>query len=74
VTLLRSGEGDYAGGYRLGGWGWFFRIAETNGKPETVLPIIIGATKYLFNHPPVVAAEDRTKFLWHATVAQKLIR
>ena len=72
VTLLLAGEFDYVGGYRLGGWGWFFRIAQSNVDPATAIPLAVAATTYLFNHPPLpIGGEDRTKFLWHASVSQK---
>jgi len=72
VTLVRTGDFDYLGGYRLGGWGWFFRIAQSNADPATAIPLAVASTTYLLNHPPVLlGGEDRTKFLWHATVSQK---
>jgi hypothetical protein len=54
------------------GAGQFFRIAQSNADPATAIPLAVASTTYLLNHPPVpLGGEDRTKFLWHATVSQK---
>jgi len=72
VTLIRAGDFDYIGGYRLGGWGWFFRITQSNANPETAIPVVVAATKYLYNHrPEPVGGKDRMKFVWHVDVKPK---
>ena len=68
VTLVAGADEDFIGGYRLGGWGWFWRIGGMNPNPEVALPVAVAATEFLYTNPPLPVKPGGIKYLWHATV------
>ena len=71
VALLGGQWDDYIGGYRLGGWGFFWRIGGFNPTAPVVLPAATGAMEYVFTHPPVEPSASGVSYLWHATVTAR---
>jgi hypothetical protein len=67
-TLVAGADNDYIGGYRLGGWGWLWRIGGGNPNPQVALPAAVAALEYLYTHAPATLRTDKTKYLWHATI------
>lgn len=69
VTLVAAGGVDYIGGYRLGGWGWFWRVGGFWPDERVTVPVVASCLRYVYTHPPVPAAPDRQMRLWHAVAA-----
>lgn len=67
VTLLTGAGRDFIGGYRLRGWGWFFRTGGMRPNASVLLPVVTSVTDYLYNRPPAPAV-DGTRYLWHAVL------
>lgn len=69
---LVSGErDDFIGGYRLGGWGWLWRVGGFHPNPEVVLPVATAALDYLYANAPLLPLASRTRFLWHAVITSR---
>ncbi len=71
VALIAGQWDDYLGGYRLGGWGFLWRIGGFNPTAPVVLPAATGAMEYIFTHPPVEPSASGISYLWHATVTAR---
>jgi hypothetical protein len=71
VGLVAGQWDDYIGGYRLGGWGFFWRIGGFHPTPQVVFPAATGAMEYIFTHPPVEPSVSGISYLWHATVTAR---
>ena len=59
VTLVAGDNSDFIGGYRLDGWGWFWRIGGFSPNPGVALPVAVAATEYIYTHPPAGIGETR---------------
>ena len=67
---LVAGEGhDYIGGYRLGGWGWLWRIGGFGPDPSVALPVVVRTMEYIYTHAPEPAMPSRTRYLWSFDIA-----
>ena len=65
VTLVAGDNADFIGGYRLDGWGWFWRIGGFSPNPGVALPVAVAATEHVYTHPPVPVKPGGEKYLWH---------
>lgn len=69
LTLVSGGANDFIGGYRLDGWGWFWRIGGFNPNPDVALPVAVAAMEYIYTHPPLpIVKAGGIKYLWHCTI------
>ncbi|MBI5832399.1 MAG: hypothetical protein HZB16_08850, partial [Armatimonadetes bacterium] len=59
VSAARDGGDDFIGGYRLGGYGWLWRIGGFNPNPAVVTPVVVATLEYLAAHPPLDRAAAR---------------
>lgn len=66
VTLVKGDGQDFIGGYRLNGWGWFWRIGGFWPDPAVALPVVVAATQTLYTHAPMPVRSGGTSRLWHA--------
>lgn len=66
-----SPKDDFIGGYRLNGWGWFWRIGGFNPNPEVALPVAIAAMEFIYTNPPLLVKSGGAKYLWHITLQTK---
>jgi hypothetical protein len=71
LAVLAGAGADFLGGYRLGGWGFLWRIGGFSPNRAVVLPATVGVIEYLYSHPPVPVDTSTTKYLWHGTVLWK---
>jgi hypothetical protein len=71
VTLVAGADQDFIGGYRLDGWGWFWRIGGMSPNPDAALPAAVAAMEHIFTNPPLPVKAGGVKYLWHATVVAK---
>lgn len=67
-TLVAGDDVDFIGGYRLDGWGWFWRIGGFRPNADVALPVAVAATAYIYTHRPVPVTAAGPPRLWHATV------
>ncbi|MFW6162720.1 MAG: DUF6259 domain-containing protein, partial [Planctomycetota bacterium] len=68
VTLVAGRRQDFIAGYRLGGWGWLWRIGGFDPNPDVVLPVAVKTIERIATHPPLPVKPGGVKYLWHATV------
>jgi hypothetical protein len=68
VTLVAAERQDFIGGYRLEGWGWFWRIGGFWPNPDVALPAAVAAMEYIYTHPPLPVKPGERKYLWHVVV------
>lgn len=68
VALVAGAGADFIAGYRLGGWGWLWRVGGFSPNPEVVLPTAVAALEFLYTHPPQPAVPGGSRYLWHARV------
>lgn len=67
VALLQGDQTVFFGGYRLGGWGYLWRLGGFNPPLETAVPAVAGALRHLANTPPRSAVPSGPVRLFHAT-------
>jgi hypothetical protein len=65
VAAAAPGGEDYIGGYRLGGWGWLWRVGGFHPAPEVSQPVIAAALAHLVTHPPEPRPAGGPRLLWH---------
>ncbi|MCC6729319.1 MAG: hypothetical protein IT208_08260 [Chthonomonadales bacterium] len=70
LALVAGPSGDYIGGYRLGGWGWLWRIGGMNPPPSIAIPAAVAVTEHVFTHPPAPPLPGVTRYLWHAVLTR----
>ena len=68
VALVAGRRQDFIGGYRLGGWGWLWRIGGFWPNPKVALPVAVAAVEHLYTRPPLPAKPGSLRYLWHGTV------
>lgn len=69
LTLLQGQRGnDFLGGYRLGGWGWFWRFGGTNPSPDAAIPAAVATLRYIYTHPPDRTTASGSRTMRHFTV------
>jgi hypothetical protein len=68
IAVLAGAQQDFVGAYRLGGWGYFWRIGGFFPNPEVVLPAVPAVMTYLYTNPPLPALVSSVQYLWHGTV------
>lgn len=68
ITLVTGREQDFVGAYRLGGWGWLWRIGGFYPNPDVAVPVTVATMEYLYTHAPPLSPPSGVKYLWHATV------
>lgn len=68
LTLLAGAEQDFLFGYRLGGWGWLWRLGGFHPNPQAVVPAVVAVTERLYTQPAPPAVVKGWRTLWHATV------
>ena len=69
VTLAAGKKFDFIGGYRLHGWGWFWRIGGFSPNPDVALPVAVAAMEYIYTHPPLPVKAAGKFRVWHVAVA-----
>jgi hypothetical protein len=69
IALLSGAQQDYLGAYRLGGWGYLWRIGGFLPNPEVVLPAVPAVMAYLYTNAPLPALVSSVSYLWHGTIA-----
>jgi len=69
ATLVTGDGEDYIGGYRLGGWGWYWRIGGFRPEPGVAIPVIAAVLERLYTQPPVPAPRSARPRLLHAVVS-----
>ncbi len=69
TALVTGASGDYVTGYRLGGWGWLWRIGGSY-PDEKLTPRLVGSVlDYLYTHAPSQYVGDAaTAKTWHAVI------
>jgi hypothetical protein len=70
VTLVAGAGGDLIGGYRLGGWGWLWRVGGFNPEPAVVLPTAVAALEHLYTQPTLPRKAGGVRYLWHAVIGE----
>ena len=70
VALVAGRRQDFIGGYRLGGWGWLWRVGGFWPNPDVALPVAVAAMEHVYTHPPLPVEGGGIRFLWHAVVAK----
>jgi hypothetical protein len=68
ITLLAGAQQDFMGAYRLGGWGYLWRIGGFFPNPAVVLRAVPAAMEYLYTNAPLPALVSSVQYLWHGTV------
>ena len=68
TTLVAGRQQDFIGAYRLGGWGYLWRVGGFRPNPRVVLPVAVAATVYTYTHPPLPQEAGGTKYLHHAVI------
>lgn len=68
VALLEGDSNVFFGGYRLGGWGYLWRLGGFNPPPETAIAAVAGALRHLATTPPQPATPSGPVRLFHAKV------
>jgi len=66
VTLVVGQSGDFAGGYRLGGWGWLWRLGGLNPSPALAKAVVVRTLEVLYTHPPLPVMPSVHKRVWQA--------
>jgi hypothetical protein len=67
LTLVEGvGGAGFVGGYRLGGWGWLWRVGGFQPEPDVVKPVVVGALGHLYTTPPLPVTVSGVRRLWHA--------
>ncbi|MCC7493777.1 MAG: hypothetical protein IT204_15585 [Fimbriimonadaceae bacterium] len=69
VVLLRGVRDDYAGGYRLGGWGYLWRLGGFNPQREVALQTVTATLQHLLDNPPEPLQPGGERWLWELQVA-----
>jgi hypothetical protein len=65
LALVAGARQDFIGAYRLGGWGYLWRIGGMNPNPNVALPVAVAAMEYAYDHPPLPVDGGGVSFLWH---------
>jgi hypothetical protein len=68
IALLAGAQQDFLGAYRLGGWGYLWRIGGFNPNPDVVLPAVPAVMMYLYTNAPLPALASSVSYLWHGNV------
>jgi hypothetical protein len=68
IALLSGATEDFLGGYRLGGWGYLWRVGGFLPTPNVILPAIPAVMTYMYTNPPLPAIVSPVNYLWHGTV------
>jgi hypothetical protein len=68
TTLVIGGGKDYIGGYRLGGWGWYWRVGGFWPEPAAVLPLVSKVLEHLYTTPPAPSPLPKNPRVRHAVV------
>ncbi len=68
ITILAGSQQDFVGAYRLGGWGYFWRIGGFYPNSAVVFPTVSSVLTYLYTSPPQPAIVSTVQYLWHGTV------
>ncbi len=63
-TLVASEGRDYVAGYRLGGWGWLWRIGGFDPPRELVTPLVADALAALYGRAPLPPPTDPARYVW----------
>jgi len=71
VAILGGSRADFAGGYRLSGWGFLWRIGGFSPNRALAIPAAIGVLEYLYSHPPMPVDPSSAKYFWHGRLAWK---
>jgi hypothetical protein len=69
VSLVLGDGQDYIGGYRLNGWGWFWRIGGFWPDPAVALPVAVAVTEAIYTRAPMPAPASGAHFLWHGSAS-----
>ncbi len=67
-TLVCCGEKDFIGGYRLGGWGWLWRIGGFYPNTALSRDVVIGATLHEYTSVIAPVMPEGVPYLWHAEI------
>jgi hypothetical protein len=68
IAVLAGAQEDFVGAYRLGGWGYLWRIGGFLPNPDVVLPAVPAVITYLYTNPPLPAIVSSVQYLWHGNV------
>ncbi len=68
IALLAGAQQDFLGAYRLGGWGYLWRIGGFFPNPGVVLPAVPAVMTYLYTNAPLPALVSSLDYLWHGAV------
>jgi len=68
VAVVSGERDDFIGGYRLGGWGWLWRIGGFYPNPDVAIPVVVAVLERLYSHPPLPPERDTVRRVWHATI------
>ncbi|MCL6476382.1 MAG: DUF6259 domain-containing protein [Firmicutes bacterium] len=68
VALVSGQRDDFIGGYRLGGWGWLWRIGGFYPNPDVAIPVVVAVLERLYSQPPPPPQRDTVRRVWHATI------
>jgi hypothetical protein len=68
IALLAGAQQDFLGAYRLGGWGYLWRIGGFFPNPDVVLPAVPAVMTYLYTNAPLPALASPVSYLWHGNV------
>jgi hypothetical protein len=68
ITVLAGSQQDFIGAYRLGGWGYLWRVGGFYPNSAAVLPAVPAVLAYLYTNPPQPAMVSTVQYLWHGTV------
>lgn len=71
VAIVGGKRADFIGGYRLGGWGFLWRIGGFTPNRTAVVPAVTGILEYLYSHPPPPVDASSASYLWHGTATWK---
>lgn len=68
TVLVAGASNGFIGGYRLGGWGYLWRVGGFNPNPDVVVPVAVAATLHQYTHPIAPPLPSGARYLWHAQV------